>query len=63
MQECFRAHPDVYGAELDEDEDEDKPEIQNGLLEQKSAADLDSQTPAPLDKDLNAENKGVLRTV
>jgi mitochondrial intermembrane space import and assembly protein 40 len=27
MQDCFRLHPDVYGAELEDDEDEDETEI------------------------------------
>jgi len=27
MQECFRAHPDVYGAELSDDDDEEEGEM------------------------------------
>jgi hypothetical protein len=32
MQECFRAHPDVYGAELEDDEEEDEsdPVVKDG---------------------------------
>jgi len=27
MQDCFREHPDVYGAELEEDEEEENAEV------------------------------------
>ncbi|ORX44750.1 P-loop containing nucleoside triphosphate hydrolase protein [Hesseltinella vesiculosa] len=29
MQDCFREHPDVYGDELDDDEDDEKPEAKD----------------------------------
>lgn len=53
MQDCFRQHPDVYGAELDE-EDEEAAALENGA---GAAA-----TPAPLPEDApgTAAAKGTL---
>lgn len=53
MQDCFRQHPDVYGAELDE-EDEEAAALENGA---GAAA-----TPAPLPEDApgTAAAKGIL---
>jgi hypothetical protein len=37
MQECFRAYPDVYGAELEDDEDDDSnPSVKDGVEEAPS---------------------------
>jgi intermembrane space import and assembly protein 40 len=49
MQDCFRAHPEHYGAELEDDEDEVEEELrarqENSATEQKSAES--ETTPAP----------------
>jgi hypothetical protein len=53
MQECFRVHPDIYGAELEDDED-GIAEAPSGLLEQKSATS---------DEDKSASQSANLETV
>ena len=47
MQDCFRQHPEIYGAELEDDEDEVEEELR--AREQVSAtADAPTEsTPAP----------------
>ncbi|KAL6236776.1 hypothetical protein BDW75DRAFT_206040 [Aspergillus navahoensis] len=44
MQDCFRAHPDVYGAELDEDEEAGAEAVAAGA-EQPLAAEVDASVP------------------
>ena len=53
MQDCFREHPDIYGAEL-EDDDESQPDDQAALSpadpaipESATSAVPDSQPPPP----------------
>ncbi|KAM0791690.1 hypothetical protein ACM66B_003963 [Microbotryomycetes sp. NB124-2] len=43
MQECFRRHPDVYGSEIDEDDEDDEFD----LISQAEAALKDDETIEP----------------
>jgi intermembrane space import and assembly protein 40 len=43
MQDCFRQYPEVYGAELDDDDDEPAPAGAPGS-EQPLAAEVDAST-------------------
>jgi mitochondrial intermembrane space import and assembly protein 40 len=58
MQDCFRAHPDVYGAELEEDEEaEGTPAPATGAApsdQGPSAAELDA-SPHPDEKRARAK--------
>ncbi|KAL4974250.1 hypothetical protein BDW66DRAFT_140379 [Aspergillus desertorum] len=53
MQDCFRAHPDVYGAELDDDE-EAGAEANAAGAEQALAAEVDASVP-PAEKHEHAK--------
>ena len=41
MQDCFRQHPDVYGAELEDDEEAPSPEQPNAAAEATTSSTLD----------------------
>lgn len=44
MQDCFRAHPDMYGAELEDDEEEIEAEIRAQEAAKAEAREGDAQT-------------------
>ena len=46
MQDCFRAHPDVYGAELEPSDDDDIPEQEMAGPEPTSATLTASSAPS-----------------
>jgi intermembrane space import and assembly protein 40 len=57
MQDCFRAHPDVYGAELEDDEEAvdtaqaDGTETKSKNADEAKPKDVDeAQPPAPLER-------------
>jgi intermembrane space import and assembly protein 40 len=43
MQDCFRAHPEMYGSELEDDEDDVEEELQ----EREHAAKSEQESPSP----------------
>lgn len=45
MQDCFRQHPDIYGAELEDDGDETAPEESATPTSPSSTADGQSRPP------------------
>lgn len=47
MQNCFREHPDIYGAELDDDETEAALEREQSGSEAHNASDADSTPSSP----------------
>jgi len=60
MQDCFRAHPDIYGAELEEDEDELEDEIR--AQEAQKAQDRGEPTgqePDVVERDSPAKSESV----
>ena len=48
MQDCFRANPDVYGAELEDDEEEGMQEGEEAVPALASVPDPSSSSSAPL---------------
>ena len=45
MQDCFRKHPDVYGDELDGDDDEEMEALETGEESSKVASSLPEDSP------------------
>jgi intermembrane space import and assembly protein 40 len=52
MQDCFRQHPDMYGSELEDDEDELEEELRAEASPRSSDASYD--TPAPTNNQLQS---------
>lgn len=56
MQDCFRAHPDVYGAELEDDEPSDNPSApSNDEVAAAAQVDASSSSSHPDDKHTRAK--------
>lgn len=45
MQDCFRAHPEMYGSELEDDEDDVEEELRE--MEHAASSGQDAPSPAP----------------
>lgn len=66
MQNCFRQHPDVYGAELEDDEPEGAAPPQDAPAEQpseQSAPVVEEAAPVSEEKSAAAEESAALAAV
>ncbi|KAI9733804.1 MAG: Oxidoreductase [Claussenomyces sp. TS43310] len=59
MQDCFRQHPEMYGSELEDDEDELEEEIRSEVAEKESQKDQGHRdATSPSQKPENAGDEG-----
>lgn len=47
MQDCFRQHPEMYGSELEDDEDEVEEEIRGQIAAKETEAPVESEISSP----------------
>lgn len=67
MQDCFREHPDIYGAELADDDDEEETQLDRDVAsaarsnESKTDSSTDAREPAASPKSPGEPSKSVAK--